>query len=173
LKNQEIKAPIDGTVFDIKVTGSGFVLPQNSAEPLMKIVPNDKLVAKVYITNRDIGFINKRMESKEPIEVDVQVDSFPNLEFGSIKGKLEWVGSDALPPIQERPFYAFPAKIVLDKQVLRSGDCDNPAKPKDCVILPLQAGMSVNTNIKIRKRSVLSIFLSQFIGKAKSLENVR
>jgi HlyD family type I secretion membrane fusion protein len=173
LKYQEIKAPIDGTVFDIKVTGSGFVIPQNSAEPLMKIVPNDKLVAKVYITNRDIGFINKRMESKEPIEVDVQVDSFPNLEFGSIKGKLEWVGSDALPPIQERPFYAFPAKIVLEKQVLYSGDCDNPAQPKNCVILPLQAGMSVNTNIKTRKRSVLSIFLSQFIGKAKSLENVR
>ncbi|PLS69670.1 MAG: HlyD family type I secretion periplasmic adaptor subunit [Cyanobacteria bacterium M5B4] len=173
LKYQEIKAPISGSVFNIKVTGNGFVIPQNSAEPLMKIVPNDKLVAKVYITNRDIGFINKRLESKEPIPVDVKVDSFPNLEFGSIKGKVEWVGSDALPPIQERPFYAFPAKIVLEQQVLRSGDCDNPAKKNDCIILPLQAGMSVNTNIKTRKRSVMSIFLSQFIGKAKSLENVR
>lgn len=173
LKYQEIKAPIGGSVFDIKVTGSGFVIPQNSAEPLMKVVPNDKLVAKVFITNRDIGFINKRMESKDPIEVDVKVDSFPNLEFGSIKGKLEWVGSDALPPVQERPFYAFPAKIVLEQQVLRSGDCDNPAKTNACTVLPLQAGMSINTNIKTRKRSVLSIFLSQFIGKAKSLENVR
>ncbi|MFN3360961.1 MAG: HlyD family efflux transporter periplasmic adaptor subunit [Pseudanabaenaceae cyanobacterium] len=173
LKYQEIKAPIDGTVFDIKVTGQGYVIPQNSGEPLMKIVPNDKLVAKVYITNRDIGFINKRLESKEPIEVEVKVDSFPNLEFGSLKGRLAWVGSDALPPVPERPFYSFPAKIELDSQVLKSGDCDNPRKKKDCVILPLQAGMSVNTNIKTNKRSVLSIFLSQFISKAKSLENVR
>jgi hemolysin D len=86
------------------------------------------------------------------MDVDVKLESFPEKEFGSIRGKLLWVGSDVLPPTQARPFPAFPAKIQLDKQQLE--DKHQP--------LFLQSGIAVTCNIKIRKRTVLNLLLEMF-----------
>ena len=155
LKYQEIKAPTSGTVFELKAKSPGFVA--SSTEPILKIVPNDKLVAKVFITNKDIGFV------KEGMTVDVRIDSFPFSEFGDIKGKLVSIGSDALPPDQIYPFYRFPAKVELSsQQLLVSGKN-----------IPLQSGMGINTNIKIRDRKVISIFADMFSSSVESFKNVR
>lgn len=110
LKYQELRAPSGGTVFELQAHSPGFVA--NSSQPILKIVPDDALTAKVFITNRDIGFV------KEGMNVDVRIDSFPFSEFGDVKGKLVWIGSDALPPDQVHPFYRFPAKIRLNQQYL-------------------------------------------------------
>ncbi|MBD2607972.1 HlyD family efflux transporter periplasmic adaptor subunit [Scytonema hofmannii FACHB-248] len=155
LKYQEIKAPANGTIFELKAHTPGFVV--TSSEPILKVVPSDKLVAKVYITNKDIGFV------KEGMTVDVRIDSFPFSEFGDIKGKLVWIGSDALPPDQIYPFYRFPAKVELEtQQLLVSGRN-----------ISLQSGMGVSTNIKIRSRTVMSIFTDMFSSSVESLKNVR
>lgn len=155
LQYQELRAPVNGVVFDLQASSPGFVA--NSSEPLLTIVPSDNLVASVFLTNKDIGFVQKGMDT------DVKIESFPESEFGSVKGKLVSIGSDALAPTQERPFYAFPAKIKLDRQsLLINGKQVN-----------LQSGMGVNCSIKIRKRTVLSIFLDMFDKKVKSLETVR
>jgi len=155
LKYQEIKAPANGTIFELKARTPGFVV--TSSEPILKVVPNDKLVAKVYITNKDIGFV------KEGMTVDVRIDSFPFSEFGDIKGKLIWIGSDALPPDQIYPFYRFPAKVELSKQQLLVSGRN----------ISLQSGMGVNTNIKIRSRTVMSIFTDMFTSSVESLKTVR
>lgn len=155
LQYQELRSPVNGVVFDLQANSQGFVA--NSSEPILRVVPNENLVASVYITNRDIGFVQPGMAT------DVKIESFPESEFGSIKGKLVSVGSDALAPTQERPFYAFPAKIQLERQSLLTNGRN----------LPLQSGMSVNCNIKVRKRTVLSIFLDMFDKKVSSLQNVR
>lgn len=155
LQYQELRSPVNGVVFDLQAKSQGFVA--NSSEPILRVVPNENLVASVYITNRDIGFVQPGMET------DIKIESFPESEFGSIKGKLVSIGSDALAPTQERPFYAFPAKIQLENQSLFT----NGRK------LPLQSGMSINCNIKVRKRTVLSIFLDMFDKKVNSLQNVR
>lgn len=155
LKYQVVKAPVDGTVFDLKATGPGFVATTN--EPVLKVVPKDGLTVEVYVPNKDIGFI------KPDLPVDVRVDSFPFSEFGDLKGKVVSIGSDALPPTQVRPFYSFPVKIQLDSQSLKSGDRD----------LRLQSGMSVSANIIIRDRSVLSLFTDGFSQKIDSFKSVR
>ncbi|NJL63055.1 MAG: HlyD family efflux transporter periplasmic adaptor subunit [Methylacidiphilales bacterium] len=155
LKYQEIKAPTSGTVFELKAKSPGFVA--SSTEPILKIVPNDKLVAKVFITNKDIGFVKLGMT------VDVRIDSFPFSEFGDIKGKLVSIGSDALPPDQIYPFYRFPAKVELDSQQLNING-------KNIV---LQSGMGLNANIKIRDRTVMSIFADMFSSSVESFKNVR
>lgn len=155
LSYQEIKAPVSGTVFELKPAAPGFVI--NTTEPLLKIVPDDYLVAKIYLTNKDIGFV------KVGMPVDVRIDSFPYSEFGDLKGKLDWIGSDALPPEQSRPFYSFPAKVKLDKQSIAINGRS----------LVLQSGMSLSTNIRVRQRTVISIFTDLFTEKADSLKNVR
>jgi len=161
LSYQEIKAPISGTVFNMQpaATAGGVISNATTTQPLMTIVPNGNLSAKVYITNQDIGFLQDRIGAL----VEVRVDSFPSSEFGTIKGKLLSIGSDALPPTQIRQYYSFPAKISLEKQTFAIGSKN----------IPLQAGMSVSANIIVRKRSVMSIFMSQFVSKTDAFKNVR
>lgn len=155
LHYQELRATVAGTVFDLKAIAPGFVT--QSTEPVLKIVPENALVAKVSITNKDIGFV------KEGMPVDIRVDSFPFSEFGDIKGELVSVGSDALPPTEKVPTYTFPVKIRLNQQSLSA----NGHK------LSLQSGMSVSVNIKVRERRVISIFMDGFTQQLESLKFAR
>ena len=155
VKYQQIKSPVNGTVFDLQPRAAGFVI--GDTKPILKIVPNNNLVASVYLTNRDIGFV------REGMKVDVRVDSFPSTEFGTIKGKIISVGSDALAPTQERQFYAFPAKIQLESQTLSVN-----GKP-----ISLQSGMAVNCSILVRNRPIFSILTDLFDKQVKAIESIR
>ncbi len=157
LKYQEIKAPVGGTVFDLHAA-PGYVPPPNQTEPLLRIVPDDQLIAEVNITNQDIGFVQVGQR------VDVRIDSFPFSEFGDIKGEVLSIGSDALEPDEIYQFYRFPAKVKLDQQYLKTVHRE----------IPLQSGMSVTANIKIREdRTVLSLITELFNKKVDSLKGVR
>ncbi|WP_263744414.1 hypothetical protein [Plectonema radiosum] len=68
------------------------------------------------------------------------------------------IGSDALPPDQIYPFYRFPAKVELSSQQLLVSGRN----------IPLQSGMGINTNIKIRDRKVISIFADMFSNRWKA-----
>ena len=146
-----IKAPISGTVFDLKVTPSS-LLPADQV--VLKLVPESRLVANVSITNRDIGFI------KTGLPVSVGVDSFPPGEFGYLQGTLTSIGSDALPPDQENPNYRFPATVTLKQQAVEAGGKK----------LNLQSGMSVSANIRLRSRPVINLITDMF---TKQLEGVK
>ena len=47
LRYQALKSPVDGIVFDLQPRGKGYVA--QSTETVMKIVPHDKLHARVEI----------------------------------------------------------------------------------------------------------------------------
>ena len=156
LKYQEIRSPVDGIVFELKPKGPGFVA--QSSQPVMKIVPLDNLLAKVEIDSRTIGFV------KTGKSVEISIDSFPASDFGIIEGKVTKIGSDALPPKpSEGKGYRFPAEITLDTQYL---EIKSGAK------LPLQAGMSLTANIKLRKVTYLQLLLNKFGDKADSLKSI-
>jgi hemolysin D len=155
LKYQDIYAPVDGTVFELKAGTPGFVA--NVSEPILKIVPDNKLTAKVYITNKDIGFV------KVGMPVDVRIDSFPYSEYGDVKGKIVSIGSDALPVDQAHPYERFPATIELAKQ-----DLVIKGQPKT-----LQSGYSVSVNIKVRERTVMSLLTDMVMKQGDGLKTVR
>lgn len=154
LDYQELRAPVSGTVFDLQVGEDSVV---NNSEMVLKLVPGEGLIAKVFITNRDIGFVEAGMP------VDVRIDSFPYSEFGDIKGEVISIGSDALPPDEIYNYYRFPAEIRLDSQQLNIRGQE----------ITLQSGMSVSVNIKVRDRRVIDIFTGLFRDKVDSLQQVR
>ena len=154
-KYQVVRSPVDGTVFDLKAGNPGYVA--NTTEPVLKFVPEQSLMAEVFITNKDIGFV------REGMPVDVRIESYNFSEFGDIKGTLVSVGDDALPPDEVYPYYRFPAKVELNRQTLNA----NGEK------LPLQSGMSITANIKTRERSILSIFTEKFTKTVESVKFVR
>lgn len=95
--------------------------------------------------------------------VDVRIDSFPYTEFSDIRGEVVKIASDAQPPDQITPYYHFPAEIRLSKQSININGKE----------VPLRSGMSLNANINVRKRSVMSIFTEKFLGKIESLKYTR
>ena len=155
IRYQDLRSPVDGVVFDLKPKGAGFVA--QTSEPVMKIVPFSALQAKVEIESSDIGFVRVGKP------VDISIDSFPATDFGVLQGTLVSVGSDALPPDELQRTYRFPATVKLDSQQfkLNSGQ-----------ILPLQVGMSLTANIKLRKVSYLQLLLGSFQDKAKALREI-
>jgi multidrug efflux pump subunit AcrA (membrane-fusion protein) len=155
LSYHDIVAPVDGVVFDLKHEQGGAVVAEK--DPLLQIVPREDLIAEVFVTDEDIGFI------KVGLPVRVRIDSFPSREFGDIGGELVFVGSDSLPPTPELPRYTFPCRIRLDRQFMMvRGHA-----------VPLHAGMSVSTQIKVRQRAVISIFLEMFSKPVDQLKEVR
>ena len=58
LKYQEITSPLEGLVFDLQPAAPGYVVGGND-KPILKIVPIDDLVARVFVSNRDIAFLKK------------------------------------------------------------------------------------------------------------------
>ena len=157
LRYQALRSPVDGIVFDLKPRGEGYVA--QGTETVMKIVPYDTLQAKVEIPSAQIGFVKVGMPA------DLSIDSFPATDFGVLEGEVKSIGSDALPPNQQdyRPEYRYPALIKLDSQQLGL---------KGGKQLPLQVGMSLTSNIKLRKVSYLQLLLGTFQDKVDSLREI-
>jgi len=155
IRYQDIRSPVDGVVFDLKPTGPGFVA--QGSEPVMKIVPYNNLKAKVEIDSSKIGFVTVGKP------VDLSIDSFPSSDFGVLHGTVKRIASDALPPDQLKQNYRYPAEIELASQQLNV---------KSGTQLPLQVGMSLTANIKLRKVSYLQLLLGEFKDKTESLRRI-
>ena len=155
MRYKSISSPVDGIIFELKPKSPGFVAV--NTEPVMSVIPLDKLQAKVEIPSSDIGFV------KVGQKADISIDSFPATDFGVLEGRIETIGSDALPPDRQlgRANYSFSSNIKLSSQELSTGNGDR---------LPLQVGMSLTANIKLRKVSYLQLLLGSFKDKTSSLQ---
>ena len=167
LRYQQLKSPVDGIVFDLKPTSRGFTA--QSTQTVMKVVPMGLLEAKVEVPSNKIGFVQVAPGCPEKREAcmnaEISIDSFPSTDFGVLKGKVIQIGSDALEPDpqQQRQELSFPVTIQLDDQDFRL---------KSGAVLPLQVGMSLTANIKLRKVSYLQLLLGGFQDKAQSLQRL-
>ena len=153
---KSIKSPVNGMVFDMRPRNIGFVAQSNFS--IMKIVPFNKLEADVKIPSSKIGFI------KIGMPVDISIDSFPANDFAPLEGIVDSIGSDVLDlNEQNNQEYFFPGSIKLNSQslILNNGN-----------ELPLQVGMSLKANIKLRKVSYLKLLLGSFRDKAESIQGI-
>jgi len=155
VRYQTISSPVDGVVFELKPKGEGFV--SQDGQPVLKVVPFDKLQARVEVPSSEIGFVHAGQAA------DLSIDSFPATDFGVLQGTVKRVGSDALPPDQLNQTYRYNTFIALASQQL---------KLKSGRLLPLQVGMSLNANIKLRKVSYLQLLLGGFQDRANSIRRI-
>ena len=154
LRYKELRSPVDGVVFDLKPTAKGYVA--GGSEPVMTIVPRDTLVARVEVPSNKIGFIRTGQDS------DISIDSYRSTDFGVLEGVVRRIGSDAMPPDAKTgtSVYHFPVDIRLKSQalVLKSGQS-----------LPLQAGMTLTANVKLRKVSYLQLLVGGLKDRSQSI----
>ncbi|MEG5182634.1 chromosome partitioning protein ParA [Microcoleus sp. B4-C3] len=102
------------------------------------------------------------------VPVEVNVEAFPAMEFGTAQGEVIEISSDAEPPTELRKYYAFKTKIKLKNQkfVLNKGKANE-------VEVGLQSGMAVSSNINIGKRTVLQMFINRFTGKMDTFKTIK
>ncbi|MEZ8306532.1 HlyD family type I secretion periplasmic adaptor subunit [Vibrio splendidus] len=140
-RQHNLVAPVDGVVQQLAVhTLGGVVQP---AQQLMVIVPDGMaLEAEVMVLNKDVGFVYRGQE------VEIKIDAFPYTRYGTISGKLAYVSRDSVE--NEQFGLVFPAKILIS-------DSDILVEDKR---VPLQAGMSINAEIRTGDRRVIDYLLS-------------
>ena len=115
------------------------------------------LTAKVFVTNRDVGFLEKGMSAQ------VRVDAFPYTQFGSIPGTLKSVGTLPVEPDAQNPQPRFPAYIQLDRESLSKGG----------ETFAVSAGQSVQANLVLRDKRVITLLTDAVQKALDSLRAIR
>ncbi|MBM5792868.1 MAG: HlyD family efflux transporter periplasmic adaptor subunit [Cyanobacteria bacterium K_DeepCast_0m_m1_088] len=150
-----LKAPLDGVVFGLVPSSPGYAAA--SGETLVKVVPGGVLEAKVFVTNRDVGFLKKGMVAQ------IRVDAFPYTQFGSIPGALKSVGTLPVQPDEQNPLPRFPAYIRLDRDYVT----------RDNNRFAVSAGQSVQANLVLRDKRVISLLTDAVQKALDSLRSIR
>ena len=174
LEHMFIISPIEGTIQALTINTVGQVVSTGSE--LMRIIPaNEIFEIECYVANKDIGFIKLGQEAV------VKLDAFPFTQYGSIKGKVSRIASDAMPEpeaqtvegtpgIQKRQSMfasidriqnlVFPVTIALDVASITV----------EGVSVPLSSGMTLTTEIKTGDRRILEFLFSPIVEvKSKAM----
>ena len=146
-----IRAPGTGRISTLQATVGQFADPKRLQ---MEIIPNDSaLQAELFVPTRGIGFV------KPGQKVRILYEAFPHQQFGAYGGRISEISqtiltrSDASGPIElKEPVYR--VTVVLDRP-----DIDAYGKR-----IPLQAGMLLNADIILEKRSLMRWFLDPLLS---------
>jgi len=164
LSRIELRASIDAVVFDITVSAGSVIDPNTEPKPLLKLVPQNDLQAKVFIPNDAIGFVGTNQRA------DISLNAFKASDFAYLPATVERVGSDALTPDEQRRELGqeaqglyFPAVLKLQRQSLQLGQRS----------VPLQPGMSLTADIHLRDRRFISAITDLLDDKRRGLERMR
>jgi multidrug efflux pump subunit AcrA (membrane-fusion protein) len=110
---ENIRAPIDGKVTNIKVRGTGEMVP--AGQILFEIVPEkSNLMVQLDVSNRDIGTI------KIGDEVEVAFDAYPEYDYGRVKAKVvKILEPDSLENPNASAARSFRVQAELNSQTIR------------------------------------------------------
>lgn len=154
-RQELLTAPVRGVVFDLVPSSSGYAVTQG--ETLLKVVPQDQLEAKVFFTDREVGFV------KPGQNAEVRVDTFPFTQFGSIPGQVKAVSQYSLPADEANPQRRFPGYVALDRNYLiRNGNR-----------YPVGTGKSVSVNVVLRQKRVISLLTDAVDRALDALRRIR
>ena len=163
LSRISVQAPISGLVFDLNVSRGDVVPSGKGVKPMLQIIPEDDLQAKIYIPNEAIGFIRKGQRA------DISLAAFNASDYGYLPATVQRIGSDALTPKEQQRELGqdakglyFPATLKLERQALTVGQRS----------VPLQPGMSLTADLHLRTRRFISAITDMLDDKQRSLQRL-
>ena len=151
----KLRSPVNGRVFNLSAISTGYAA--TLGETLLNIVPDGEVEAKIYISNKDIGFVKPNMNA------EIRLDAFPFTQYGSLKGKVLSIGDEVLPPDQMNAMPRFPAYVRLNKQKLTKGD----------ETFDLRSGYSVTVNLVVRNKRIISLFIDPINEAIDNLRGIK
>jgi multidrug resistance efflux pump len=143
-----IRAPVDGTVTELAVVHPGSVL--DTSRPAVILVPgHETFVAKVQVPNTGMRRLTDGLEAR------VQLDAFPQEDYGYLEGGVEKIEPDA----QANGFYNAWLQIR------------RPEGVESDIMTQLRPGLHLEARIVVGRRSVLNFLLKPLrrLGKPLSV----
>ncbi len=136
-----ILAPIRGTIQEMEGVQPNSYLGQNQL--IANISPNDSLIAEIYVSPKDIGFI------REGQNLNIQMDAYNYREWGLLKGKVIDISDDA---VISNNSYFFKVRCKTNKNYLQ---LDNKFKGN------LKKGMTFTANFLHNRRSLYNLLFDK------------
>lgn len=153
LENTDLKAPVNGTVKNVRITTRGGVL--RPGDELMQIVPvEDALVVEAKVKPSDVAFL------KPGLDVTVKIDAYDYTIYGSLPGKLTYISADTMSEDLkqgEQAYYRVQVKTESVQFERRANET-----------LSLQPGMTASIEVKTGQNTVLMYLLKPIV---KTLNN--
>lgn len=149
-----LRAPVAGTILNLKAKSSQVV---GAGEVLLQLVPDDSLRAEAFVNNQDLAFVRPGQIA------DIAIQAYDRNKYGTIRGHVSTIGTDALPPDSTYRFTRFPIGLTLSSQYLQSQGRR----------YALQAGMAISADLRLEKRTVLDLFSSAVLRNADAVRTIR
>lgn len=152
LDNTELRAPVNGTVKNVRVTTRGGVL--RPGDELMQIVPvDDVLIVEAKVKPADVAFLRPGQD------VTVKIDSYDYTIYGTLSGKLSYISADTLsedgrPVSPEQPQSYYRVQVKTESPRFNRRPNEN---------LQLQPGMTATIEVKTGSNTILNYLLKPII----------
>lgn len=133
-----VTSPVSGTLDYFRGIYKGSHVQTGNSIAI--ISPDSTLCCEVYVSPRNIGYIQVGMP------VNVQIESFNYNEWGTVSGKVTEISSDFLTDSDNKAFYQVKCELEKDCLVRKNG-----------VQGKLKKGMTVMSHFMITRRSLFDL----------------
>ena len=146
LTQRVVKAPANGTVFHLPISGAGAVV--QSGERIVEIAPEGSpLILKAMMNPTESGSL------EEGMPVKVKFDAYPFQDYGVLSGTVIWISPDSKISETERgKEETFELKIELERAYLEG----NEGK------ITLTPGQTATAEVIVRQRRLSDFILDPF-----------
>lgn len=140
LQRSNVYAAVNGTVQTIEAATLGKVVPRGG-EIMTILSAEDRLVAKIKLSPKDIGHVEPGMPAK------ISITTFDVRRFGHLTGSIATISPTSELNPQQEPFY----EVVIDLDPLDHRD--------DGAQIQLRAGMEISGELLSDSQTLLSYFV--------------
>jgi len=142
LSNRIVIAPISGEIIQSSDIQTGSIV--TPGQKIAEISPEGELVATCFVKPADIGFIHEKQKVK------IQVDAFNYSEWGMLEGSIIDISDDMI--VENGSIAYFRVKCKPEKTFLSL---------KNGYKADIKKGMSLNTRIKVIRRSLYHLLFDK------------
>lgn len=146
LDRHVLRAPVNGTVFQLEVDSAGAVL--QPGEPIAQVAPKgDPLIFRAQIPSTENGFLEVGMPVK------LKFDAYPFQDYGIVPGQLRWISPDSrVEQTAQGNIEFFELEIELDRTHIE-------AQGKRIALTP---GQTATAEVVIRQRRLIDFIIDPF-----------
>ena len=146
LAQRVIKAPANGTVFNLPIAGAGAVV--QPGQRIVDLAPeNSALILKAQMSPTESGFLEVGMPVK------VKFDAYPFQDYGVHSGKVTWISPNSKTTETEQGKQeTYELKIELDKPYIEGRNRN----------IQLAAGQTATAEVVIRQRRPIDFIIDPF-----------
>ncbi|TGG91131.1 HlyD family type I secretion periplasmic adaptor subunit [Natronospirillum operosum] len=144
-EQQVLRAPVSGIIHNLQVNTIGSVV--QPAQTLLEIIPSqERVIAEVWVDNRDIGFVNEGQSAS------LKLNAFAFTRYGTVPGTVTSVSNDAIVDENAGPRYL--ARIELDQHYIDLGG-------KEVSLAP---GMTLSAEVTTGQRRLIEFFAAPILS---------